>query len=227
VGHDLAGRFEGIGVPRDKLHVVRSGVRLPTEPPPARSVLRERLGVPDTRDLLAYVGSLEPRKNVLDLVPLLRAVGDGTTSRPFLAIAGEGPLGPELERQIRRAGLARDAALLGYLDDPLALIAAADAVVLLSQAEGVSQVLVQAAAFDTPFVAYDVDGVRELRDLGARGRVVPLGDQRAAAKAISDVLTWRSGDGQPSIDLGEWSASSIHGGYRALFAALLERLAAS
>jgi glycosyltransferase involved in cell wall biosynthesis len=222
VGHDLAERFEAIGVPPERLHVIRSGMRLPEEPPPARAALRARLGVPRARRLLAYVGSLEPRKNVLDLVPLLHAVGDDGTSRPFLAIAGEGPLGPELERRIGAAGLASDAALLGFLDDPLALIAAADVVVLLSQAEGVPQVLVQAAAFDTPFVAYDVDGVRELRALGARGRVARLGDRRAAVQAIREVLAWPPGDGHPSIDLSEWSPRAIRAGYRDLFAAVLD-----
>ena len=228
VGHDLAARFEGMGVPRDKLRVVRSGMRLPIEPPLPRAKLRERLGMPRVRRLLAYVGSLEPRKNVLDLVSLLRAVGDGAGSGgPFLAIAGEGPLAPELDRAIRSAGLANDAAMLGFLDDPLELIAAADVVVLLSQAEGVPQVLVQATAFDTPFVAYDVDGARELRALGARGRIVPLGDRDAAARAVREVLAWPPGDGRPSIDLDEWSAPAIHAGYRDLFAALLGSVNAS
>src|SRR5438034_6925472 len=84
VGKDLARRFERIGVPRTKLHVVRSGVRLPLKSYAGRrEQLRDRLGLPRSRKLLAYVGSLEPRKNVLDLVPLLRDGLDAAPARPF------------------------------------------------------------------------------------------------------------------------------------------------
>jgi len=218
VGNDLAGRFERIGVPQRKLHVVRSGVRLPMGSYAGRrQELRDRLGVPRSRKVLAYLGSLDARKNVLDLVPLLQDLLDDGPARPFLAIAGEGPLDVHLERSIRSAGLVGDAALLGFLEDPLSLIAAADVVVLLSSAEGVSQVLIQAAALDTPFVAYHVDGVGELRDLGARGREVLLGDRRAAATAVREVLSWDPGEGRPSIDLAEWSPETIRASYRALF----------
>jgi phosphocarrier protein FPr len=46
-------------------------------------------------------------------------------------------------------------------------------------------VLVQAAAVGTPFVAYDVDGTRELIDEGADGAIAPLGDVDAAAAAAA------------------------------------------
>jgi len=222
VGNDLARRFERIGVPRTKLHVVRSGVRLPTEPYAGRRrELRDRLGIPHSRKVLAHIGSLEPRKNVLDLVPLLQDVLDEGPARPFLAIAGEGPLDVHLERRIRSAGLVGDVVLLGFLEDPLSLIAAADVLILLSSAEGVSQVLIQAAALDTPFVAYHVDGVGELRDLGARGREVPLGDRSAAAAAVREVLSWGPGQGRSSIDLTEWTPEAIRASYRSLFAEAL------
>ena len=84
-----------------------------------------------------------------------------------------------------------------------------------------TQVLVQAAAFDTPFIAYDVDGVRELRELGARGRIVPLGDRPAATAAVRDVLGWAPGEGRSSIDLAAWTRPAIHAGYRDLFASVL------
>jgi glycosyltransferase involved in cell wall biosynthesis len=225
VGHDLATRFERNGVPPAKLHVVRSGMRLPQEPYGERAAdLRERLGVSRSRKMLAYVGSLESRKNVLDLVPLVQRMRHEASSPPFLAIAGEGPLRAELERRVLRAGIGEDVALLGYLDDPLALIAAADALVLLSRAEGVSQVLVQAAALDTPFVAYDVDGVRELSTMGARGRMVPLGDRSAVADAVREVLGWPPSEGRSSIDLTGWSRPAIRAAYRALFADVIGRI---
>jgi glycosyltransferase involved in cell wall biosynthesis len=111
--------------------------------------------------------------------------------------------------------------LLGFVDDPLSFVAAADVIVLLSEAEGVSQVLVQAAALDTPYVAYDVDGVSELLRMGARGHAVALGDVGSATHAVERSLRRTDGKRAPSIDLDEWSAPAISRAYQAIFAPLL------
>ena len=104
--------------------------------------------------------------------------------------------GPERDRLIggaRRAGaLAGNAVLTGHLSDPDHVhdaLRGADLVVLLSAAEGLPQVLVQSAAAGTPFVAFDVEGVRELLSLGARGSAVPPGRLDTAAAAAAEWLT--------------------------------------
>jgi glycosyltransferase involved in cell wall biosynthesis len=135
-------------------------------------------------------------------------------------VAGEGPLAARLEQALGAAGLAGDARLLGFVPDPLPLVAIADVLVLLSSAEGVPQVLVQAAAAGTPFVAYAVDGVSELMDLGADGIAVAPGDLDAAASATRSVLR----DARPrpgSIDLSSWSTGTIAEGYRRVIGAVL------
>lgn len=222
VGHDLARRYDGIGVPRDKLRVVRSGVRLPSDTDPLLPAdeVRRRQGIPADRPLIAYVGSLEPRKHVVDLLTVLQDL-QAEEPAPFLAIAGEGPLARELAHQIRIRALDGAAALLGFVDDPLSLVAAADVVVLLSEAEGVSQVLVQAAALDTPFVAYDVDGVSELLQMGARGRAVAIGDVGSVTHAVENFLRWPEPGRGPTIDLSEWSEPVISRSYQGIFSPLL------
>ena len=77
--------------------------------------------------------------------------------------------------------------------------------------------LVQAAALDTPFVAYRVDGVRELIDLGARGQTISIGDVAGAADALVEVLGWPRGAAAASIDLTEWTPAVIRRGYQDLF----------
>jgi len=216
VGYDLAGRYGSIGVPKDKLHVVRSGLRLPAIDSEAgdRADVLQRLRLPDHRPLVLHLGSLEPRKNVLDLGRYLRhllTVDSGT--RPFLVVAGEGPLAGAVMSMFRREGLTDDVALVGFVDDPGPLISAADVMILLSRAEGVPQVLVQAAAAATPFVAYDVDGVRELLGLGADGVIVPLGQVEAAAEATAGIIARNEKTGA-SIDLTSWSSDVIDAEYR-------------
>ena len=223
VGSDLADRYSSAGIAKDKLTVIRSGVRLPMPThcdPSARARTCHELGLPVDRPLVLSLGSLEPRKSVLDLIPLfLRIRGAAADLRPFLVVAGDGPLADQLSQDLRDY-FPSDASMVGHVDDPRALIASADVMVLLSRAEGVPQVLVQAAAAGTPFVAYEVDGVSELLAAGAVGTVVPQGDVVAAARAAARTLAEGSvGSGVP--DLSQWSAAEIADRYRALVTALL------
>ena len=216
VGSDLARRYAAIGAPIDKLHVVRSGVTLasPSERAAARADVCASLALPADRPLVLYLGSLDARKNVLDLPRLLEQTFEVGAPRPYLVVAGQGPLAERLEESIRAAGLCDDARLVGFLGEPGGLIRAADVVVLLSSAEGVPQVLVQAAAAQTPFVAYAVDGVRELMDLGAEGVAVPLGNVRAAAAATRSLLTLGRTVRRSDVDFSGWSPETISAGYR-------------
>ncbi len=122
VGTDLASRFGRIGVPAEKLRVVRSAVPLP--PPPGdrtdtRRALARAYGLPVDRPWILYVGSLEARKCVLDLPILLQQVlllGRGLP--PFLVVAGAGPEEARLRKLLRQIGLDGDCRLLGQVDDP-------------------------------------------------------------------------------------------------------------
>jgi len=120
------------------------------------------------------------------------------------------------------SGLAGDARLVGFVQDPMPLVAAADVVVLLSSAEGVPQVLVQAAAAGTPFVAYDVDGVRELLDLGADGVAVPVADIEGAATSTASILGRERATRVCAIDLTSWSPATIGTEYRRVLGAVLD-----
>ena len=224
VGHDLAARYRAIGVPETKLHVVRSGISLPGRVDASwdRAAVCRKHALPVDRPLVLYLGSLESRKNVLDLVPFLERLTQATDGiRPHLAVAGEGPLADRLLARVRAAGLTDDVSLLGYVSEPEELVRAADALVLLSSAEGVPQVLVQAMAAGTPFVAYAVDGVRELLDAGADGAVVPLGDVSAASHQAALLMARGRRAPNVSIDLSSWSSDAIREGHRRVIGSIL------
>jgi glycosyltransferase involved in cell wall biosynthesis len=216
VGSDLARRYAEIGTPPEKLHVVRSGVTIAerAERAAARAEICAALDLPADRPLVVYLGSLDQRKNVLDLPRLLPETFATGAPRPYLVVAGDGPLEGALRETIRAAGLEGDARLVGFVREPGNLLRAADVVVLLSSAEGVPQVLVQAAAAQTPFVAYAVDGVRELMELGAEGVAVPLGNVQAAAAATRALLARGRTVPHSDIDFSAWSPDAIRAGYR-------------
>jgi glycosyltransferase involved in cell wall biosynthesis len=217
VGADLARRFEVAGVASRKLVIVRSAATLPAPRPEA---VPSVAGVPDGRPVVLCLGALEPRKNPLDLVPLLQRVREQVPDA-FLAVAGEGPLAGELADAVEHAGLTDDVALLGFVKPAEPLLWRADALVLLSNAEGLPQVLIQAAAAGLPFVTYDVDGGREVVAMGAVGQVVPLGDVERAACGLVRLLR-APASRQRRIDVSSWDPTVIAASYRSVVDDILQ-----
>ena len=223
VGADLAERYIEAGVPASKLHLIRSGVPLP-QIAESREQLRLRIAekyqVPPDRPWFIHVGSLEARKNVMLLPEVLRLSRELSPDRPpHLFVVGDGVLGVELEQGFSRAGLERYSTMTGYVNGAGPFIKAADSLILLSSVEVLPQVLVQSAAVGTPFVAFEVDGVREMLTLGAIGTAVDPGDLESAAQALMAHL-----DGNPvigEIDVGTWSPQTIREGYRGLVREIL------
>ncbi|MSO38093.1 MAG: glycosyltransferase [Acidimicrobiia bacterium] len=220
VGADLARRFERAGVPGHKLRIVRSAARLPQ---PRIGNTQTFPGIPDGRPVVLHLGALEPRKNVLSLVPLLGALITRVDPvRPFLAIAGEGPQAGLLTDEFRAAGLEGDVAFLGYTHEVDLLLHRSSALVLLSNAEGLPQVLMQAAAAGIPFVTTDVDGAHELLELGARGEIIDLGDTDAAAEALDRFLRLTTTPAR-AADLSSWSIDVVQNSYRMIISDSLNK----
>jgi glycosyltransferase involved in cell wall biosynthesis len=225
VGTDLVDRLARNGISPRRLHVVRSSLDLrrfaPADPDEVNA-LRSSFGVPEGSAVVCYVGRLEDRKGVETLPDLLRPAAD--VGPVTLLVAGDGPARAELARRARDADLGFDMRLLGHLDDVADMMRAADLLVLPSPKEGLPQVLVQAAACELPFVAYDVDGVHELLDLGAPGRMVPLGDQGGLAAALTAELqraVARTRTGVRTVDPARWAAwdpAFVAGQYRDFYA---------
>ena len=119
---------------------------------------------------------------------LVEIVGRAAAGRPtVLLVAGDGPLRTELGSAGGGPG-GPEVRLLGHVDDVADVMAVSDALVLPSSAEGLPQVLVQAAASNLPFACYDVDGAAELVGAGARGEIAPLGDVPALSSALGRLL---------------------------------------
>ncbi|MDA2808113.1 glycosyltransferase family 4 protein [Nocardiopsis suaedae] len=181
VSGDLVERMRALGARRTARAVVAAPPLAPPERP--RKRVRAELGVGPDRPLLLVVARLAAQKGLevlLDAVP--KAVAGG--ARPLVAIAGEGPLRPELERRIREGGV--PVRLLGHRTDVADLLAAADAFILPSRWEGPSLVVMEALRAGLPVVATRVGGIADLYEDCAL--LVPPGDPGALAAAVRRVL---------------------------------------
>lgn len=157
-----------LGIPDEKVRVLRNGVDLEMFRPADRVAARAKFAI-EGRTLLS-VGLLIPRK-AHDMA--IRALASLPGVR--LLIAGDGPERQHLEQLAREKGVADRVRLLGRVphDQLSELYAAADALVLCSSREGWANVLLESMACGTPVIASDVWGTGEVVAEPAAGVLMP------------------------------------------------------
>jgi teichuronic acid biosynthesis glycosyltransferase TuaC len=146
-----------IGVPGERIEVLRNGVDLRLFRPVERDAARVRLGF--SRVTLLSVGHLIPRK-AHDLV--IRAL----RSLPAmdLVVIGDGPERGALEALARDSAVADRVRFVGSVsqDELRSYYGAADALILASSREGWANVLLESMACGTPVVASRAGGSPEV-----------------------------------------------------------------
>ena len=139
--------------------------------------------------VIVGVGRLVPQK---DFGALIEAFAQCRRNglRARLMILGEGPERPLLEARVRELGITSECRLYGFCMNPLAIMARARLLVLSSRYEGFGNVLVEAMGCGTPVVSTDCPhGPSEILDGGRYGRLVPVGDGAALARAIAEAFS--------------------------------------
>ena len=171
-----------------KLRVVLNGIRDPrARRLAAPAETRARFDVPADAPLLVCLARLEPEKGVDVLLDALPAVARALPAVRCL-VAGQGSLENPLRERIARAGLQTSVRLLGFLDDPLSLLDAADLFVLPSLAEPFGLSILEAMALGKPVVATRAGGPLEIVREGRTGLLAPPGESAPLADAIKTVL---------------------------------------
>ena len=139
---------------------------------------------PGEAPVVGYVGRIERRKGVLDLVaaaPHLRKAG------VRVVLVGDDPYGTDREYvgQVRSSNHVEQ---YGWVDGAAGMMGALDVLVLPSHQEPFGTVLAEAMNAGTPVVATRVGGLAEVVEDGVTGRLVAPGDPDALAAAVLDVL---------------------------------------
>jgi len=195
----LRGIALGWGLDPERVSVLPNPA--PEIPPlPSRDELRAKLSFEGA--VLAFAGRLGPQKSLGVTLDAIAAVPKVT-----LAIAGDGPDRPALERRVRELGLDGRARFLGSVsrESVLRLFRAADASVLSSSWENFPHTVVEALAVGTPVIATAVGGVPEVVRDGENGLLVPPDDPEALAAAIRRFF----GDGELRRRLAEAARGSV------------------
>jgi glycosyltransferase involved in cell wall biosynthesis len=141
--------------------------------------------------VIGYVGRIDPRKGVLDLIAALPAIR-AQVPEASLVIVGDDPWGafPDYLAQVRAS---QDALHVAWHDNAPGLMRHLDVLVAPSYQEPFGTVLGEAMAVGTPVVATRVGGLAEVVDDGVTGLLVDPGEPVALAGAVVEVLRRRNG----------------------------------
>lgn len=181
------------GYPPDRVQVIYNGIGQSVTSDSA--AVRQDYGVPEGVPLLVIVANLRPLKRVGDAVRALAGVTSPSGLAPHLLVVGEDRTGiggeshrAELERVGQEMGVSDRLHFAGKMTDPMPVIALADACVLCSETEGLSNVVLEYMRAGKPVVCTAVGGNPELVLDGQTGRLVPVGDVVRLSGALTDVL---------------------------------------
>jgi glycosyltransferase involved in cell wall biosynthesis len=150
---------------------------------------KSELGLDPMRAVVGTVGRLEERKgHDLFLHGAREMLARANGMRPQILIVGDGPLRARLTAQAAELDIAESVRFTGAVPDVRPALCAMDVFVLPSNAEGMSNALLEAMAARRPVVATDVGGTSEVINGDGSGTLVPPGDPQALAGAIMALL---------------------------------------
>jgi glycosyltransferase involved in cell wall biosynthesis len=177
-----------VGADARRIDVILNGIdparfrRDPAKQAPART----HYGVDPSDVVIGAVGRLEPQKRFDLLIEAFASVAK-ESGKLRLLIAGEGSLRQALQTQIDRMALGNICRLVGQAD-VTTFHHALDVYVQSSDYEGTPNVVLEAMALETPFIATDVGGTGELFTDGVHGILIPPGNAAVLAQAMMRVL---------------------------------------
>jgi len=181
------------------IEVVTNGVDLAAFPHRPECVPLDLPGLPPPGrgQLVVELARLSGQKGHVVLLEAASALRDRFPEARYLLV-GDGAERAVIESERRRRGLERTVLLAGHRDDPAAVLAAADVVVLPSLHEGYPNVLLEAMAIGRPVVASAVGDSPDIVVEGVTGFLVPPGKSGPLADRLALLL----GDPQLRARLG-------------------------
>jgi glycosyltransferase involved in cell wall biosynthesis len=176
---------EHVGVPAERIHVTYQAPREAFRPLNGDQRQRALRGLDVPERFFLYVGTLEPRKNVVTLLEAWAALPARLRQESVLLIAGAwGWRADDLRAALGRDELRGSVRLLGYLHDPqlAALYSTCTAFVWPTRYEGFGLPPLEAMACGAPVVVSDVASLPEV--VGEAGLRLPPDDPAAWCAAL-------------------------------------------
>lgn len=174
----------------DKIKVVENGVDLTRFERVRADVGHDPPHIPFR---VGIVGELSEVKGQEDFVRAAALITKELSDDVEFVVVGEdnsqsGEYRARVERLVNELGLSKRVRLLGRVEDALSVVVKLDVLVSASRSEAFGMAMAEALACGVPVVATATEGARSLIEDGVNGLVVPVGDVRALAAAVSALL---------------------------------------
>ncbi len=192
-----------LGIPAERIRVTPLGVdpsflevfaqRIAD---PVSTPLRNRLGLPDERPIVLYVGGHDERKNIRALVGIVQRIvresSGAPSEKPLLVMAGRisSPREQEvLTAALREFEMENDVVSLGYIPDTdlKALYSISSAFLFPSLYEGFGLPCLEAMAAGVPVVCSNTSSMPEV--VGSAGILFDPTNIEGGARALAQVLS--------------------------------------
>jgi glycosyltransferase involved in cell wall biosynthesis len=163
------------------IQVIRNGIGVDA----FANAVPARLDLPPNAVVFGFLGRFEERKGVQELLDAWPPVAAAVPAA-HLVLVGGGAL--EARARQRMAGDER-VRFTGYRTDAAALLRAFDVVVMPSHWEGFGLVAAEAMGAGLPVIGTDASSLPEIVRDGVSGRLVPVRDAAALARAMTELGT--------------------------------------
>lgn len=205
----LAQAANEFGVPWSKIAVVEDGVDSTLFRIRDRAEAKREVGLPTDRRHIVYVGRLERRKGVYELMEAFEALM-AQVPDVDLVLVGDGEDTPACKAWADKVGSRVILTGVKGMDEVAPYYAAADVATLPSHAEGTPNCIIEALACGRPVVASAVGGIPDMIHNRGMGELVPARDVQALTRAFVASLE-RTYDPEEIVRLtgrGTWQDSA-------------------
>lgn len=204
---------EHLGADSDKICTIYNGVDITKFSSASPSRILEETA-PGSKKII-MVAAFRPQKDQPTLIKALQYL----PTDYHLFLVGDGERRAELQALVNNQGLESRVHFMGLRSDIPELLHAADCVVMSSHYEGLSLSSVEGMAVGKPFLASDVDGLREVvKDAGI---LFPHGDSPALAREIlrlsSDIDYYRNTAEACAARAARYDISRMAEGYASVY----------
>jgi len=195
----------------DKLTVVPLGASLTKNPAPISGL--QELGV--NRPYFLFVGTLEPRKNLIRLLTAYSRLSDSIKDQATLVIAGgKGWGGVDINDTVADLGLEKYVRILGYVDESTLTTLYAHALFLAmpSLYEGFGLPLVEAMVHGTPVLTSNNSSMPEVA--GNAGLLIDPLDIQSIKNGLEELITNHNlrgalaGNAQENVTRFNWDTAA-------------------
>lgn len=220
---------EDLGVPFDKIELIRNGVKFVDYPgldrQAAKKTILTELGVDINKRVVASIGRLVQLKGHNFLIDAAREILDKYDDVHFL-IVGNDKIDVEwansLKRLVKDKRMEKYFTFTGTRNDVNNILSVTDVFVLPSLTEGLPLTLLEAMASGVPVVSTDVGSISEVVKHRENGLLIPSGNSKLISQSVIELfdnLEWAGSMAESARELvrSKFSIEETARGYENLY----------